>query len=556
MARTKGTLKLSSNIEPQTGAPLDARAIVPALADLTAAASFDYTYVGMIVAVQATHEAYMLKAEPHTTLTNWIKFASGGDMNDYYTKEEIDLGWYNKEEVDQLIVKLYKPAGNATIATLPDLANDGASVLGNVYNMSEAFTTTADFVEGSGKDYPIGTNVVVVDIGGYTAVTPAGDEDPSEEGWYELVSGEYVLTTDTEIEVGKTYYEYEADYKFDVLPGFIDLSPYQTKIQVAELPEASAEEEGKIYQYIGTTTGGLIKGFFYTCEEITPATDPKTYRWVEAPVQDLSGAGELSAVLNVTKEAGGISVGDTYNAGTVFETLWRDLLNPLETPTLTAPSASLTTSADRLLEVGDTAEVTLVAVLNRGSIVPANGTDGYRSGAATSYALNGGTSQAGATFEGINVDGEHASFTVEIEYAAGEQPKDSRGNNYDSPLAAGSVTSPALAFEFVNALWANTANIASIAKLALVSASARVKEFNFPAATVANPEVFDVPATWTVTTVEVYNTLAGVWEDCSSEFTITDTNHDDAAGVSTAYKRYTCNLGYAMASRKIRIKWS
>ena len=63
-------------------------------------------------------------------------------------------------------------------------------------------------------------------------------------------------------------------------------------------------------------------------------------------------------------------------------------------------------------------------------------------------------------------------------------------------------------------------------------------------------------ASWTVTAVEVFNTLSNTWETCASEFTITDVTHDNAAGTSVDYKRYTCNLGYAMATRQIRIKWS
>lgn len=41
----------------------------------------------------------------------------------------------------------------------------------------------------------------------YQIVTPEGTENPSEEGWYELVDGNYVLSTDTEVVEGKTYYE-------------------------------------------------------------------------------------------------------------------------------------------------------------------------------------------------------------------------------------------------------------------------------------------------------------------------------------------------------------
>lgn len=552
MARPEGTLKLSSNIEPQVGAPLDARAIVGTVADLTVAGNFPYSYVGMIVSVQATGDVYILKAKPTTVENNWGKVAAGGDMDAYYTKAEIDAGWYDKAQVDQLIHRLYKPAGSATIETLPILSS---AVVGNVYNMSEEFTTTVDFVEGAGKTHPIGTNVVVVDLGTYAAATPVGDEDPSAEGWYEIKNGVYVLTTDTEVDVEKTYYIYTADIKFDVLPGFIDLSPYL--MQVEELPEASEAEEGKIYQYVGPTDDieGLTNGFFYICKEVTPATDPVTYEWVEKPVQDVSGAGQLNAELDVTETAGGIDIGTVYTEGTSFETLWRDLLNPLKNPVLTAPSATLTTVANRLLEIGDSITATLVAALDRGSIVPANGTSGYRSGVADSYSLDGGTSQATGEFTGVTVDEDHASFTATITYGAGEQPKNSRGGDYDEPLSAGSVTSPALTFEFVNALWANTASIAAIAKLALVSASAKVKEFNFPAATIVNPEVFDVPASWTVSDVEVYNTLSGTWETCASEFSITDTTHPDAASVDTAYKRYTCNLGYDMGARRIRVKW-
>lgn len=53
------------------------------------------------------------------------------------------------------------------------------------------------------EDILYGTNGTVT----YDEVTPAGTENPSTEGWYELVSGAYVLSTDTTVDSGKTYYE-------------------------------------------------------------------------------------------------------------------------------------------------------------------------------------------------------------------------------------------------------------------------------------------------------------------------------------------------------------
>lgn len=84
---------------------------------------------------------------------------------------------YTKEELNAKISAVYKPAGSVAFADLPTLAEN---VLGNVYNVTNAFTTTDSFVEGAGNKYPKGTNVVVIK------------------------SGE--------------------DYKFDVLAGFVDLS--------------------------------------------------------------------------------------------------------------------------------------------------------------------------------------------------------------------------------------------------------------------------------------------------------------------------------------------
>ena len=264
---------------------------------------------------------------------------------------------------------------------------------------------------------------------------------------------------------------------------------------------------------------------------------------------------ELQDDLTTSVTVGGIISGTTYAQGTLLETLFRDMLNPVAYPTLTNPSATLSGSGSKLLEIGATLAATITATFSRGSISPAYGTSGYRSGEATGYSLNSGTSQAGNTWS-ETVTENNKTFQASVSYAAGEQPKDSVGNNYSTPLAAGSVNTNTVSYEFVNALWANTSNITQITKQALVSKSTKLKAFTFPSATVANPEVFDVPASWTVTAVEVLNTLSGQWENCASEFTITDTTHDDAGGTSTAYKRYTCNLGYDMGSRQVRIKWS
>ena len=89
---------------------------------------------------------------------------------------------YTKDEINAKISAVYKPAGSVVFSALPALAEN---VLGNVYNVTDAFTTTNNFVEGAGNKYPKGTNVVVVKVGDA--------------------------------------------YKYDVLAGFVDLSGYVEK---------------------------------------------------------------------------------------------------------------------------------------------------------------------------------------------------------------------------------------------------------------------------------------------------------------------------------------
>lgn len=146
-----------------------------------------------------------------------------------------------------------------TVPTISQLPTVSGEHVGNMYNVVAAGTTTADFVEGAGKELKAGDNVVAVNVastgspaemkwdilGGvfkladkltfgssmpaspdngdtflymgetsytYTAVTPAGTENPSALGWYENVGGEWVLSQDETVDAQKTYYTRAEQY--------------------------------------------------------------------------------------------------------------------------------------------------------------------------------------------------------------------------------------------------------------------------------------------------------------------------------------------------------
>lgn len=122
-----------------------------------------------------------------TTINGQIETINGtletkANSADVYTKTQTD------DKIKASISAVYKPAGSIAFAGLPEPSND---VLGNVYNITDGFTTNDKFVEGAGKKYPAGTNVAIV--------SPEADT-----------------------------------YKFDVLSGEIDLSDYQTSEQIAQ----------------------------------------------------------------------------------------------------------------------------------------------------------------------------------------------------------------------------------------------------------------------------------------------------------------------------------
>lgn len=79
---------------------------------------------------------------------------------DVYTKTETDAAITSA--VNAAVAGVYKVKGSVTFASLP---TENVTE-GDVYNVTDEFTTTDAFVEGAGISYPSGTNVVAVDVSG------------------------------------------------------------------------------------------------------------------------------------------------------------------------------------------------------------------------------------------------------------------------------------------------------------------------------------------------------------------------------------------------------
>lgn len=221
----------------------------------------------------------------------------------------------------------------------------------------------------------------------------------------------------------------------------------------------------------------------------------------------------------------------------------------VQNPSLTNPSATISANKT-LFEAGSDETLVITANFNRGKINPAYGTSGLRSGEATGYKLNNGSSQPSNTFELPVSTLTETTFKVTVEYGAGEQPKNNLGEDYSSALPAGSLESNTISIELVPAMWANTTTIEQVDKLGVLSRSVGTYTFDFPPQLETAPEIFDVPADWEITAVETWNPLTQSWASVRGDFDVSDVDHN-----GIAYKRYRDNRECDAGARQIKITW-
>ncbi|MDD5293119.1 MAG: hypothetical protein PHW40_02250, partial [Candidatus Izemoplasmatales bacterium] len=107
-----------------------------------------------------TDVAYMSDIPTVPTISTDIETDSSSDVKTASPKAV-------KTYVDDRISSVYKFGGTLTSSQIVSglLIGDNE---GKVYNISEDFTTTTDFVEGADVEHSEGTNIVVVDTGGET----------------------------------------------------------------------------------------------------------------------------------------------------------------------------------------------------------------------------------------------------------------------------------------------------------------------------------------------------------------------------------------------------
>lgn len=248
---------------------------------------------------------------------------------------------------------------------------------------------------------------------------------------------------------------------------------------------------------------------------------------------------------------GGIPAGTTVAQlkNKTFSQLFDELIFPTVNPTFENPTASLslksTSTTPIIQEVGTTGASVPVAesfntIYNPGSIKIAGVKKQDR----------GGHLKADESFIYINNAPASKGFPIEIPegsivykyraaYAQGPQPLDSKGNNYQTPLPAGTVDSAAVIINGVYPYFSNKNNNKIFSKLTLtIYNTLSVLKFKPEG---PNKHAFKIPAKYTLTKVELLNTLSGKYEDYGID-KFTKTIQDiEVQGKQVSYAVYTRN---------------
>ena len=205
-----------------------------------------------------------------------------------------------------------------------------------------------------------------------------------------------------------------------------------------------------------------------------------------------------------------------------FTEMMNMMLYPTLYPTLTNPSNGFSLSPSGYKEIGEViGTITLSSTLNRGSINPDYGTNGFRSGLPNTYIYTGTgvTNQSSTSTSNSTTSTTYEvipgaqSWTSAVAYDAGEQPLNSIGGNYDSPLAAGTTSAITKTITGVYPTFATTSTISTLTQQSLQSMTTYEQVSMVTEAGSADKQTIEIPDAWsTITGLQQFNTLSSTWD--------------------------------------------
>lgn len=256
--------------------------------------------------------------------------------------------------------------------------------------------------------------------------------------------------------------------------------------------------------------------------------------------------------LAMPNAVGGIAKNTKLSAleGKSYDYLFDNLLFPTVNPTFTAPSASIAlknyAATQEVGAAAPTADSNFTVGYNAGEIKLNGSKQANRGGAqdtANSFIYYG--SSADNTTLPTTVAEGSTSYKYRAAYAQGPQPKDNKGNDYSSPLAAGTVDSSAVT---VNGTWpwfATTATAGTLTKQSLIAWNATAGSmvaggttgFDLQPHTVEVPQQFKLPRE--ASSMQMYNTVAKSFEAAALSDWTKESGTETINGQDRTYYTYS-----------------
>ena len=256
-------------------------------------------------------------------------------------------------------------------------------------------------------------------------------------------------------------------------------------------------------------------------------------------------------------DIGGIKVGDSWDNAPISDVV-NAIINPELFPTFVNPTFSFASTVNGFKEVGSATDITFNVNFSRGSITPQySAENNYRSGLPTTYNYNGPVgSEAKAnntltdtkTITGYSIAIGNNTFSCSVDYSIGTQPKSSKGNDYNTPLPAGTLAAKSVTITGVYPVYNG---IGTLSKIPLQAHGTAIV-VDAPADMNVGGERFKIqyPTVWSAKTpvVQQENELSKAWDNQNmSDYSITTI---DKNGVSYKQVEY---IGAGIGTRKLRL---
>ena len=256
-------------------------------------------------------------------------------------------------------------------------------------------------------------------------------------------------------------------------------------------------------------------------------------------------------------DIGGIKVGDSWDNAPISDVV-NAIINPELFPTFVNPTFSFTSTVNGFKEVGSITDITFNVNFSRGSITPQySAENNYRSGLPTTYNYNGpvgsevkanNTLTDTKTITGYSIAIGNNTFSCSVGYSIGTQPKSSKGNDYNTPLPAGTLAAKSVTITGVYPVYNG---IGTLSKIPLQAHGTAIV-VDAPADMVVGGNRFTIqyPNVWSGKTpiVQQENELSKAWDNQNmSEYGITDIN---ISGVPYKQVKY---IGSGIGARKLKL---